>query len=147
MIKGSCLCGKVEYELAEKGLFINNCHCSQCRKMSGAAFGSFLHINGDYFKWLKGEELIQVYNPSPDIFRAFCKTCGSCIPAILEEHNHVIVPAGTLDDGPDLEPVVNIFVGSKASWYTITDNLPSYEESFPEDFFQKYLSPSKEKTT
>ena len=136
MIKGSCLCGKIEYELAEQGQLINNCHCSQCRKASGAAFGSFLHISKDYFKWIKGEEHIQVYNPSPEINRSFCKICGSCVPAIFEEYNNVAIPAGTLDDDPNLKPVVNIFVGSKASWYTITDDLPSYEETVPKDFIK-----------
>lgn len=136
MIKGSCLCGKIEYELAEQGQLINNCHCSQCRKASGAAFGSFLHISKDYFKWTKGEDHIQVYKPSPVINRSFCKTCGSCIPTIFEEYNNVAVPAGTLDDDPNLKPVVNIFVGSKASWYTITDDLPAYEETVPKDFIK-----------
>lgn len=146
MIRGSCLCGNIEYELAEQGLFINNCHCSRCRKASGAAFGSFLHISKDHFKWLKGEEFIQVYNPSSDIIRSFCKTCGSCIPSIFEEYNHVVVPAGTLDGHPDLEPIVNIYTGSKASWYAITDNLPACEESFSEDFIKKYFSPANDKT-
>lgn len=146
MIKGSCLCGKIEYELAEQGQFINNCHCSRCRKASGAAFGSFLHISKDYFKWLKGEDDIQVYKTS-EIIRSFCKTCGSCIPSILEEYNHVVVPAGTLDDDPNLKPIVNIYTGSKASWYTITDNLTASEENFPKGFIEKHFTSSNDKTT
>ena len=141
MIKGSCLCGKIEYELAEQGQIINNCHCSQCRKASGAAFGSFLHIRKDYFKWQKGEEYIQIYNPSSEIFRSFCKVCGSCVPSVFEAYNNVVVPAGTLDDDPDLKPMVNIFVGSKAPWYSISDNLPAFEESVSEDFIKKHLMP------
>ena len=140
MIKGSCLCGKIEYELSEQGKFINNCHCSRCRKASGAAFGSFLHISKDHFKWLKGKENIQVYKTS-EFIRSFCKICGSCIPTILEEYNHVVVPAGTLDDNPNLSPEINIYTRSKASWYTITDGLPEHEENFPEDFIKKHFSP------
>ena len=40
MIHGSCLCGKVRFELAGPPQFINHCHCSMCRKVHGAAFGS-----------------------------------------------------------------------------------------------------------
>jgi hypothetical protein len=147
MIKGSCICGKIEYELSEQGQLMNNCHCSQCRKASGAAFGSFLHISKDYFKWLKGEEFIQVYKPSSEINRSFCKICGYCIPSIFEEYNNVVVPAGTLDDDPNLKPIVNIYIGSKASWYTITDNLPAYEERVSENFIKRYLTPLSDRTT
>ncbi len=139
MAKGSCLCGKITYELTTSGQFINNCHCSKCRKASGAAFGSFLHISKDYFTWLKGEEFVQVYESSPGIIRSFCKTCGSCVPSILDNLNHVVVPAGTLDDDPQIQPIVNIFTGSKASWYSITDGLPGYKEHFPNDFLELYL--------
>ena len=105
MAKGSCLCGKIEYELTAPGFYINNCHCPECRKASGAAFGSFLHIGKDNFKWLKGEDHIQVYEDPPDLMRSFCKICGSCIPTV--KNNGVIVTAGTLDDDPGLKPRPN----------------------------------------
>ena len=55
MIHGSCLCGKVRFELDGAPQFINHCHCSMCRKVHGAAFGSFLHADGRGFRWLSGQ--------------------------------------------------------------------------------------------
>ncbi len=147
MTKGSCLCGKIEYELTASGLYINNCHCSECRKASGAAFGSFLHISKDNFRWVKGKEYIQVYEEPPDLIRSFCKICGSCMLIIFAKINHVAVPAGTLDDDPGLQPMMNIFTGSKAPWYTITDELPNFEEHSPRDFMISYLKNSHKKST
>jgi len=147
MTKGSCLCGKIEYELTAPGLYINNCHCHECRKASGAAFGSFLQIGKNNFKWVKGEEHIQVYEEAPDLIRSFCKICGSCIPIIFPKMNHVAVPAGTLDDDPGLEPIKNIFTGSKAPWYTITDELPNFKEHSSKEFMTSYFESLDKKST
>ena len=46
MIDGSCLCGKLRFRLAVRPQFINHCHCSLCRKASGAGFGTFVHADG-----------------------------------------------------------------------------------------------------
>ena len=35
---------------------------------------------------------------------------------------------GTLDDDPGVRPVDHIFVGSKAPWYEITDDLPQHRD-------------------
>jgi len=34
-----------------------------------------------------------------------------------------------LDDDPGVRPESHIFVGSKAPWYDITDDLPQFAES------------------
>jgi len=130
--RGSCLCGKVTFEIDEaQAKLINNCHCSRCRKGSGAAYGSFLQISLDHFRWLSGEDLICVYSPVPDNPRPFCTVCGSRLPIVMEQWNHVAVPAGLLDDDPGIKPSVHIYVGSKAPWHDICDDLPQFEEQPP----------------
>ncbi len=66
MLRGSCLCGRVRYELAATPQFINPCHCSMCRKEHGAAFGSFLHADGWGFRWTAGESSVEHYASLPD---------------------------------------------------------------------------------
>lgn len=61
MIRGSCLCGQVTYQLDGGVELINHCHCSMCRKAHGAAFGSFLHATSEGFRWNSGEGLIERY--------------------------------------------------------------------------------------
>ena len=124
MFRGSCLCGAIAYEAPEPALFFNHCHCSMCRKAHGAAFGTFLHTRAGGFRWLRGEDLVRQFHSSPGNSRNFCATCGSNVPVVHPALDHVVIPAGTLDDDPGVRPSVNIFVASKAPWHEITDELP-----------------------
>lgn len=138
MIRGSCLCGKVGYELENAPQFINHCHCSMCRKVHGAAFGSFLHADGQGFRWICGESNVERYDSSPGNGRAFCKACGSNMPVLEGDGAHVIIPVGTLDDDPVVRPIVHIHTASKAPWFEITDTLPQFGEFPPKDFWDKF---------
>ena len=136
MIQGSCLCGAVSYQLAGTPQFINHCHCTMCRKVHGAAFGSFLHADGRRFRWLSGEGEIRHYRSSPDNTRAFCGICGSNVPVLEEDGAHVIVPAGSIDNDPQIRPSVHIHTASMAPWFEITDTLPQFAEFPPDSFWE-----------
>jgi hypothetical protein len=135
MIRGSCLCGNVRFELEGTPQFINHCHCSMCRKVHGAAFGSFLHADGRGFRWLAGESLVENYPSSPGNIRAFCRVCGSNMPMLEEQGAHVIIPAGTLDDDPGVRPIVHIYTASRAPWFVLGDDLPQFAGFPPEEFW------------
>ena len=125
-IAGSCLCGAVRYELTQDPLWAHNCHCSRCRKTRGSAFASNLFVARHGFRFSRGEDQLQSYRP-PDAERfthAFCRRCGSSLPWLSESHGLMVVPMGSLDEDPGVAPHANIFVGSKAPWFTITDGLP-----------------------
>jgi hypothetical protein len=52
----------------------------------------------------------------------------------------VHVAMGTLLDDPSIRPSRHIFVGSKAPWLTITDDLPQYEEHvYDQDYYIKTI--------
>ena len=138
MLSGSCLCGRIQYQLDGEPTFLNHCHCSMCRKASGAAFGSFLHADGRIFRWTAGEDHITAYNSSPGNYRPFCKVCGSRVPVLEEEGAHVIIPAGTLDQDPVIRPIVHFHVGSKAPWYEISDSTEQYPAFPPNGFWEKH---------
>jgi hypothetical protein len=138
MIHGSCLCAKVRFQLEGALQFINHCHCSMCRKVHGAAFGSFLHADGRGFRWLSGHSLVENYRSSPGNVRAFCTVCGSSLPVLEDEGTHVIIPAGTLDDDPQVRPIVHIHTASKARWFEITDDLPQFAEFPPQAFWARH---------
>jgi len=107
-----------------------------CRKIHGAAFGSFLHADGRGFRWLSGETEIRHYHSSPGNIRAFCGICGSSMPVLEEEVAHVIVPAGSMDNDPQIRPSVHIHTAYRAPWFEITDTLPQFEEFPPESFWE-----------
>jgi hypothetical protein len=124
--RGSCLCGGTTFAVEGAPLRAYNCHCSRCRKARGAAFASNLSIAADGLRLVQGEELLASYKvPEARFFTTvFCRRCGSKMPRVSPERGIAIIPMGSLDDDPGIRPQRHIFVGSKAPWYDITDDLP-----------------------
>jgi len=133
VVPGSCLCGGVAWEVTGKPSLMMNCHCSRCRQGRGAAHATNAFYKLDQFRWLRGEELTEAYKvPDAQYFtQHFCRTCGGKTPRVMEKFNRVLVPAGTLDRDPGMQPTANIFVAWKAPWFEITDGIPQFEEMIP----------------
>jgi len=108
---------------------VTNCHCSQCRKAHGAAFGTYVRVNWADFEVISGQEEIASFPSSPGVRRTFCKRCGSTLQFIRESRKETFSLAlGTLDDDPGVRPQSHIYVASKAPWFEITDGLPQHDE-------------------
>ncbi len=122
-MKGSCLCKSVIYEIRGAIQGINYCHCSQCRKASGSAFGTSAAVNKHALRILTGLDNLAWYESTPGKKRYFCRVCGSPLYSEREGAAQVYIRLGTLDDDPKVRPEVHIHVSSKANWYRITDNL------------------------
>jgi hypothetical protein len=120
----------VQFELAQVSLIVL-CHCSICRKANGAPFECGAPLPAAEFTLCTGEDLIQIYESSPGVQRAFCRVCGSRAPSKSRDGNLYFVPAGLLNDDPGVKPALHMFVGSKAPWWDITDDLPQFEEWVP----------------
>ena len=129
-VKGSCLCGEVEYEFVDGVRTFQYCHCSRCRKFTGSAHAANIIVTPDSFCWTRGEDLVGRYEVPQATYHstAFCKKCGSSLPWQNKTGSAVIIPAGTLDDDPGVRPRQNIFFASRASWYEDASSLPKYDE-------------------
>ena len=124
---GKCLCGAVAYAVADEFLYAANCHCSQCRRATGAAFKPFAGIERAKLRVTKGgDSLLSFGDATGSDVR--CRRCGSFLYSVVRDGAFVHVAMGTLVDDPTIRPSKHIFVGSKAPWATITDDLPQYEE-------------------
>ena len=121
---GRCLCGSVTWEVTGAPLSASNCHCSMCRKVHGAAFGTYWTVHHNGLRITSGADSIVRYRASASelLARAFCGTCGSVVPQ--GDGEAWSVPAGCHDTGP--APTSEIFVASKAPWFTITSGLPRH---------------------
>ncbi|MGE0118756.1 MAG: alpha/beta fold hydrolase [Dongiaceae bacterium] len=126
-LAGTCLCGAVEYAVADAFAYASNCHCSQCRRATGAAFKPFAGIERDKLRLTKGADNLLVFGDDGS-HDARCKRCGSFLYSVVRDGAFVHVAMGTLVDDPTIRPTKHVFVGSKAPWFTITDDLPQYEE-------------------
>ncbi len=127
MPTGSCLCGAVRYEVRGPIGPVDHCHCSMCRRSHGAPFSTFARIRRDDLLLTSGADQITRHASSAAVVRSFCARCGSRLffrHAALPEHEFVTL--GSLDDDAGLKPEGHIFVASKASWYTIRDELPQH---------------------
>jgi len=126
MIKGSCLCGQVAFEVEGPLPAPSVCHCSQCRKQSGHQWASsfvpeerlvLTRANG--LKW---------FNASPNAKRGFCRTCGSFLFWKHKDEIEVSFSMGTLDQPTGMTLGRHIFVADKGDYYQITDDLEQQDQ-------------------
>ena len=128
---GRCLCGGARYEIDGALDDASHCHCSMCRREHGAAFGTYADCDPNAFRWVSGEDLVAVYHTSPSVGWGFCRTCGSTLTEV-RDGKITAVTLGTVDGDPQVRPTSHIFVGSKAPWYEIEDDLPQFDEWPPD---------------
>jgi hypothetical protein len=130
-LAGRCYCGAVTYEVADAFVYAMNCHCSNCRRTTGSAFKPFAGIERDKLRIVSGEAAQMIYG-GEEAHDAHCGRCGSLLYSVVRAGKWVHVAMGTLVDGPSIRPRAHIFVGSKAPWHEITDNLPQYQGHIPQ---------------
>lgn len=127
MIKGSCLCAKVTYQISGAVGDIIHCHCETCRKAHGAAFSSVASVDDQDFQ-VFGRDQLSVFESSPGKHRYFCKNCGTQVYAKREHTDHVILRLGSLDSEPNSREVGHIWLEDKASWYQLSADLPQHQK-------------------
>jgi hypothetical protein len=112
---GSCLCGARAYEITGEldGVWV--CHCSLCRKASGANGNWILIVPRARFRWLRGEDHGETFALRPSYTITRCKTCGTPLPAEVDDA-HVYVTAGTLDEPLGAGVRTHLFCASRADW-------------------------------
>ena len=130
MLEGHCLCGKVRYKIDGPLGGVRYCHCSLCRHANGTAFSANSSLMRKNFTLTSGEDLISEYESSPGAFRCFCSNCGSPVFSRVEsEPEHIRIRLGSLEGEPEVKIESHVWVGSKSSWFEITDDLQQHEEA------------------
>ncbi len=134
MFEGRCECGAVRYRVDGPIHDYSHCHCSQCRRLHGAAFATFAGVELEDFHYAAGESEVSAYASSDTHQRLFCRHCGSSLGVTLsDEPESIYLAMGTVDGNPPTPPAYHIFVGSRAPWHEIADGAPQYDEFPPED--------------
>lgn len=127
MLSGKCLCGTVAYIVPDAFLYAAYCHCSNCRRTTGSVFKPFAGIERAKLVLTQGQEALMIFGDDQGN-DTHCKRCGSLLYSVVRDGAYVHVAMGTLVDAPTIRPDKHIFVGSKAPWFTITDDLPQFQE-------------------
>ena len=128
VLRGRCACKAVAYEVSDDFVEAYNCHCSNCRASTGSAFKPWGEIDPETFRVTQGAESTIVQG---DRDGHHAKRCGTCFSLLYWTgyEGKIRIPYGTLVDEPALKPTAHTYVGSKASWYEILDDLPQYDGS------------------
>ncbi len=129
-VTGSCLCGEVSYQYSGAVKVFQYCHCTRCQKFTGSAHAANIIVAPEQFQWLKGEKSVGRFElaGAKHFATSFCKKCGSSLPWKTQSGKAVVIPAGTLDDNPETQPVHNIYFANKAPWYKEAAELVKYDE-------------------
>lgn len=129
MLTGQCLCGGVQ--LAYTGPLgpIALCHCSQCRRVHGSAFSASAPVQMIHLQFTAGEALIREFESRPGKYRAFCSECGSALYSRVDAIPGILrLRVGVLNEPLGKTPASHVFVGSKADWFAIADDIPQYDK-------------------
>jgi len=126
-LAGRCECRAVRYEVADEFLYAANCHCSKCRAGTGAAFKPFAGIERRKLAVTAGVDTLLVWGDEV-ANHTRCRICGSLLYSVVRDGEYVHVALGSLVDEPSIRPTGHIYVGSKAPWFEITDDLPQANE-------------------
>ncbi|WP_282609318.1 GFA family protein [Pelagibius sp. Alg239-R121] len=133
--RGSCLCGAVAFEIDGPLQPVVNCHCGQCRKMTGHYLAA-TDVSHDHFRFTNDDEL-KWYHASDIARRGFCGACGSTL--FWEQHGsgRIAIAAGCLENAEGLTTAAHIFVADKGDYYELADGLPQYARSDMTDEAEK----------
>jgi hypothetical protein len=118
-ITGGCLCGAVRFEASEPASWTGYCHCSVCRRQSGAPVTVCVEFPRDAVTWIEGEPTY--YNASEKASRGFCPKCGSSLT--WETTSSFTVFVGSLDRPEDFRPESHGYTASQLPWLKIDDDL------------------------
>ena len=128
MHKGGCYCGRVRYEAAGVPFNETSCHCSICRRTTGAPFVAWFSVPRARFRFVSGEPAR--FRSTAKGTRSFCPACGTQLTFEHEDFaDEIDVTTCSLDDPETLPPKDHTRTSSKLDWLQLADRLPQYAEA------------------
>lgn len=116
ILKGSCLCGAVQFELSAAPSEIIRCHCRMCQKAHGASFASFARFRHDDFSVITGAECISTFRSSDAARRTFCSRCGSALQFLRDGRDTFGLAISALDSPLEPQPIREYHEASRSGW-------------------------------
>ncbi len=124
--EGGCLCGAVRYRVDGAVGSVTHCHCTSCRRSSGAAFVTWFTVPYDRFAWT-GAKRAQ-FASSPGVLRQFCGTCGTDLTYENEKSaGSIDITVGSLDCAAGHPADRHIWTADRLDWLRFDDHLPTYK--------------------
>ena len=122
-VRGTCLCGGVEFEVTEPFGSLSYCHCTSCKRLSGGIGTANGRARTDAIRIVRGRELLRTFQPHEGSAKTFCSKCGSNLfGGGWPEAEHSSVRLATLEEPPERGPDAHLYVRSLAPWETLPDD-------------------------
>lgn len=122
-MNGVCLCGKVRFEVTEPFERISQCHCTNCKKISGGIGTASGKARTASIRILEGSELLHTYQPEEGTAKTFCSECGpNLFGGGWPESEVTSVRLSAIEPPPDGRIVAHIYTRSLAPWETLPDD-------------------------
>ena len=132
VLDGGCACGKVRYELHGTPLIVHACHCVDCRRLAGSAFGVNVWTEAENVVLTSGKLQTAMLAGGASGKPHECWFCGDCGTSVWSRYHAApgdcrFVRAGTLDDPANVQPDVHIYTRSKLAWCDIPKGAESFD--------------------
>jgi hypothetical protein len=122
-LRGSCLCGGVQFEVTEELGSLRYCHCTSCKKLSGSIGTVNGRVRSEAIRVVAGEELLRTFQPEEGSSKTFCSQCGSNLfGGGWPDSPESSVRLSALDTPFERKPQAHLFVRSVAPWETLPDD-------------------------
>lgn len=149
---GRCSCGKITFHLTDAPLFTQACHCTDCQRFTGTAFGIGMLVLEKDLVLTQGEPATYEHTTGSGnrYTAAFCAHCGTYLWGRYSLRPGVVaVRPGTLDNAQAGEPQVHVWTRSKLPWVRIPEGVPTFPmgyktpEVWPEASLQRLQAASR----
>jgi len=130
-VDGSCHCGNIKFEAEIDLDKVTICHCTDCQRMTGAAFRTVVPAIKNSFKLLQGEPstYLKIAESGNRRIQGFCPNCGTSIYATSELNQEIFgLRVGTLNQRADIIPKKQIWHRSALDWVSEIEHLPKFEK-------------------
>ena len=128
---GGCQCGQIRYEVSGEPIALYRCHCTECQRQSGSAFGMSMWIKEGEFTITSGslEKTTRTADSGGKIEAYFCRSCGVRIhtKALGMNAENIVLKPGTLDLTDDLKPSTDIWLKSSQDWFSPPEDTHHFE--------------------
>jgi hypothetical protein len=128
MLQGGCFCGRIRYEAAGRASHETNCHCSICRRTTGAPFVAWFSVRPSEFRFVQGHP--SRFRSSSKATRSFCPHCGTQLTFQADDYpDQVDITTYSLDHPEAVPPRDQIYTSSKVQWIELADGLPQFAQA------------------
>jgi hypothetical protein len=128
--RGGCHCGALRYTVAMPPRWMHACHCTDCQRHTGSAFGLVVAVPEARFHLIGTPKLVQRVLGSGKVRqRWICPACGTWIcddPVVVDGDDMRYIRGGTFDDTSWVVPHIHFWIRSKQPWLVLPDDATAH---------------------